>query len=345
MPRVVHDELATRRFAEEVLLRDGADRGVDVHVGVAVLGLAVRQREAARAEHQDRPVAETEVLQQHAADVADVAGVVRRRALVDQGGDGVVALERPRVDRAVELYRHHAVARIGRVDPWPQPQVAHADQRQHGRGGQRRASAAGAHQPVADHQQRRAHRHRRRHAQPLHHPQRQRHRAEEGAERRVVQRVAARLAGPGVLHQVGEDGHGLAQQPRQRTQHGRHEGEVGQPRRRHPREQPVHAHPRQPHPADHRRPQEVARHGGEVVPLDLGPRVVPEGQREQEQPDRRGGDDDGAAQVRHELPQREHLGAERAEALDEDDGVELRPGQRGHGHGHGVRVQSIVSSK
>ena len=257
----------------------------------------------------------------------------------------MLPLERARVDRAVELHRHDAVARIRRVDHRPQPLVAHADQRQHRRRGQRRAPAALAHQPVADHQQHRAHRHRRRHPQPLHHAERQRHRAEEGSKRRVVQRVAARLAGPGVFHQVGEDGHRLPQQPGQRAQHPGHEDDVGEPRRGDPREQPVHAHPRQPRAADHGGPQEVARHRGEVVALDPGPGVVPERQREQEQPYRRRGDDDRAAQVRHELAQREHLGAERAEALDEDDGVELRARQaRAAGaFGHAQAVTSLAA--
>ena len=75
---VVGDELAARRFAQEVLLGDFADRRVDVDLGVAVQRLAVRQREAAGAEDQDVAVAKFEFFKKNMPQVFDVASVVGR---------------------------------------------------------------------------------------------------------------------------------------------------------------------------------------------------------------------------------------------------------------------------
>ena len=83
---VVGDELAARRLAQEVLFGDLADRWIDVDIGVAVVRLAVRQREAAGAENEDVAVAELQFVEQDLAQVFYVARVVGRLGIVDQRG-------------------------------------------------------------------------------------------------------------------------------------------------------------------------------------------------------------------------------------------------------------------
>ena len=85
-PCIVGDELAARRFAQEMLLGDFLDRRVDVDVGIAIHRLAVRQREAAGAEDENLALAEGQFVEQNLAQVLDVARVVGRLGIVDQRG-------------------------------------------------------------------------------------------------------------------------------------------------------------------------------------------------------------------------------------------------------------------
>jgi hypothetical protein len=74
-PRIGGDEFAARRFAQEIALGDGADRRIDIDVGVAIQRLAVRQREAAGAQHQDVAFAEAQIVEQDAPQVLHVARI------------------------------------------------------------------------------------------------------------------------------------------------------------------------------------------------------------------------------------------------------------------------------
>ena len=187
---------------------------------------------------------------------------------------------------------------------------------------------AAAEQQGAGDQQQAAGEYRRRNAQPLHDDQRQAERAEEGAERGPVERHAARLAGALGFHQVGQDRHRLAEQPGERAEDAADEEKVGDQRRLQVDEQPVDSDAGQPETGQRGGDQEVAGDDASVIGFHPGAGSVAERQREQEEADGRRGDDDRAADMRHQPAQGDDFGAERAEAFDEDDGVDEQAGHR-----------------
>jgi hypothetical protein len=87
-------------------------------------------------------------------------------------------------------------------------------------------------------------------------------------------------------------------------------------------EHPVHRDAGQPDAGQRGGNQEIAGHDGGVVAGHFGAGGVAEGQGEQEEADGRRGDDDGTADVRHQPAQGDDFRAERAEAFDENNGVE-----------------------
>ena len=73
---------------------------------------------------------------------------------------------------------------------------------------------------------------------------------------------------------------------------------------------------------DQARQQEVAGHPPRVAVHDLATGGVTDGQRKQEETDRRRGDDDGAAHMGNKAAQGHDFSAQGAEAFDEDDQVD-----------------------
>ena len=320
---VVGDELATRCLLQEMLFGDIADFRVDIDIGVAIQRLAVRQGEAAGAEDQDVAVAIAQVVEQHLAQVADVARVVGRLAVVDERGERLVDHEGAAVRLAFTRDRRDQVIGVGRVGGDRMVVVeaggqGHAAQCQPA---SRPLSAPGEEQGTQA-EDGRAGEDGGGNAQPLHDDQRQRQRAEEGAEGRPVERHAAGFTRALGLHQVGQDGHRLAEQPGQRAEHATDEEQVGDQCRLQVGEQPVHRDAGQADAGQCGGNQEIAGDDPGVVGGHLGARGVAKGQGEQEEADGRCRDDDGAADMRHQTAQGDDLGPERAEAFDEDDGVE-----------------------
>lgn len=116
-------ELAADRLAQEVALGDLLHRGVDVDIGVVVQRLAVRQREAAGAQHQYAALAQGEFFQQQRAQALDVARVTRRLAGVDYRRHRVVDPEHARGVEAGEGDRGDAVGGVGGLELLRQDEV------------------------------------------------------------------------------------------------------------------------------------------------------------------------------------------------------------------------------
>ena len=320
---VVGDEVATRGFSEKVLFGDPADCRIDVDIGVMVARLAVREREAAGAENQNLTVAKSEVIEQQAADMPDIASVVRWLGIINQRGDRTVVLECPPVDRAVVLDRYDQIAGVGGFDLRAQPSVGDEGQGADSQAGRRRCPATPrAEKHVAGDEEQRTQGDGGRNAQPLHDQQRQRQRTQKGAQRRPVQSLTAGFPDAFVVQQVGEDRHRLPEQPGNRTDDAGDKEQIREARRVEQGEDPIDGDARQAGAGQRRRDQEVPRHDSEVAAVDFRAGVITEGQREQEEADRRRRDDDGAAHVRDDLAQCNDFGTERAEAFNEDDGKE-----------------------
>ena len=309
--RVVRDKAAANRLAQEALLGNGADLGVDVDVGVLIARLPVGQGESPGAQHQNLASFEFQFIEQDAAQVLDIAEVLRRLAVINLGRERIVDKKGAqaalaglghRLDRVVGIGRVHNLIGRAQVDgdaDEPDPECR----------GPALAAAVGQQQAPGG-QQQGADQHRGRHPEPLHHHQRKTHRAQKRAQRGPVKRVATGFARARVLHEVGQHRHGLPKQPGQRTQHAADEEQVGQPGRLDQAEHAIDGDARQAHARNQRREQKIARHDGREIRTDARARAIAQRKCEQEQPDGRRRHDDGAADVGHQPAQRNDLGAE-----------------------------------